>query len=87
MYMEKEPTEQTTVTGKRLRGVVVSNKMKDSIVVEVTRYVQHPKYKKFMKRMKKHMAHDEGNTAQVGDTVTIREIPPLSKRKAFTLVK
>jgi small subunit ribosomal protein S17 len=84
--MEKEPIQQTT-GGKRLRGVVVSTKMKDTIVVAVTRYVQHPKYKKFMKRVKKHMAHDAGNTAQVGDTVVIREVRPLSKRKAFTLVK
>lgn len=67
------------------RGVVVSNKMKDTIVVEVTRYSRHPKYKKFIKRTKRYMAEDRGNTKSVGEKVEIKETRPLSKRKKFIL--
>ncbi len=73
--------------GKTLSGVVVSDKMKDTIVVNVTRFVKHPKYKKYHKINKKFKAHDAGNTAKVGDKVTIRESRPISKDKNFVLVK
>jgi small subunit ribosomal protein S17 len=80
-------TENTTVTNRRvLRGTVVSTKMKDTITVAVERYVQHPKYKKFLRRTKKYLVHDAGNTAKEGQQVDIREIRPLSKRKHFELV-
>ena len=71
---------------KILRGVVVSNKMKDTIVVSVTRFVKHSKYKKYYKVSKKYKAHDLGNTKQVGDKVEIRECAPISKDKHFTLI-
>jgi small subunit ribosomal protein S17 len=61
--------------------------MQDTITVAVERYVQHPKYKKFMRRTKKYLVDDKGNTATVGETVTIRETRPLSRRKRFILVK
>lgn len=80
-------TEQTTVQGKILSGVVVSSKMKDTIVVEVSRFVKHPKYRKFIKRMKKYHVHDPGNTKQEGDKVTIRETKPISKTKHFVVVQ
>ncbi|MCA9364206.1 30S ribosomal protein S17 [Candidatus Kaiserbacteria bacterium] len=88
-------TEKTTTkdiqdaasNGRVFRGVVVSDKMQDTIAVLVDRYVKHPKYKKYLRRSKKFLVHDAGNTAKVGDTVEIREIRPLSKRKHFTLVK
>ena len=73
--------------GKVLQGVVVSDKMKDSIVVEVLRYFKHPKYQKFIKRKKRYHAHDAGNTKQVGDKVEIKECKPISKLKHFTLVR
>ncbi len=80
-------TETTTVTNRRtLRGIVVSTKMKDTITVAVERYVKHPKYKKYMRRTKKYLVHDAGNTAQEGQLVDIRETRPLSKRKHFELV-
>jgi small subunit ribosomal protein S17 len=60
--------------------------MQDTITVAVERYVKHPKYKKFLRRTKKFLVHDAGNTAKVGTVVDIREIRPMSKRKRFTLV-
>lgn len=80
-------TEQTTKVGGRvLRGVVVASKMQDTITVAVERYVKHPKYKKYIRRTKKYLVHDKGNTAEVGQQVDIKETRPLSKRKRFTLV-
>ena len=68
-------------------GVVVSNKMQKSIVVEVKRKMMHPKYGKFILRTKKFVAHDEENTCNVGDTVRIMETRPMSKRKNWRLVE
>jgi small subunit ribosomal protein S17 len=80
-------TENTTVTNRRvLRGTVVSTKMKDTITVAVERYVKHPKYKKYLRRTKKFLVHDAGNTAKEGQLVDIRETRPISKRKHFELV-
>lgn len=73
--------------GKVLSGVVVSDKMKDTVVVSVSRYIKHPKYGKFIKSQKKFKAHDAGNTCKVGDKVEIRETRPLSKTKHFIVVK
>lgn len=80
-------TLETTTNGRVLRGTVVSTKMQDTITVAVERYVMHPKYKKFMRRTKKFLVHDAGNTAKEGDKVDIRETRPISKRKHFELVK
>lgn len=78
----------TTKTGGRvLKGKVVSTKMQDTITVAVERYVQHPKYKKYMRLTKKFLVHDAGNTAKDGDLVEIKETRPISKRKHFELVK
>jgi len=68
-------------------GVVVSNKMQKSIVVEVNRKMKHPKYGKFIQRSKKFIAHDENNECNIGDTVRIMETRPLSKRKNWRLVE
>ncbi len=70
---------------KILSGVVVSNKMKDTIVVSVERYEKHPKYEKFVKRRKKFKAHDVGNTKLIGEKVEIIESRPISKDKHFTV--
>lgn len=72
--------------GKTFEGVVVKSAMKDTATVRVERYVKHPKYKKFMRLSKKFLVHDVGNTAQIGEKVTIRETRPISKRKRFVLV-
>lgn len=63
------------------RGVVVSDKMQKTVVVKVERLVLHKMYKKYIKRTKTFFAHDEENTARVGDTVQIVETRPLSKNK------
>jgi len=78
-------TEQTHA-GRVLRGKVVASKMTDTCTVAVERYVKHPKYKKFLRRTKKYLVHDVGNTAQVGQVVDIKEVRPISKRKSFELV-
>jgi small subunit ribosomal protein S17 len=72
-----------TVQKKALVGVVVSDKMKDTVTVLVNRYVKHPKYKKYVLRSKKYLAHNPGNTAKLGERVTIRSSRPISKRKHF----
>jgi small subunit ribosomal protein S17 len=79
-------TPAKTLNKKTLRGVVVSDKMQDTAVVAVSRYVQHPKYKKYMKRTKKYHVHNAGNRAKEGETVTIRSCRPLSKTKSFEIV-
>ena len=73
--------------GRIFQGVVVKAAMKDTTTVQVERYVKHPKYKKYLRKTKKYLVHDPGNTAVVGDTVTIRETRPISKHKHFVLVK
>ena len=69
-----------------LQGVVVSDKMNKTIVVEVERRVMDPIYKKFVRRTKKYSAHDENNVHKVGETVRIRECRPISKRKRWEVV-
>lgn len=78
----------TESTGKKkvLSGVVVSDKMKDTIVVLVERYVKHPKYQKFLNLRKKYKAHDAGNTKKIGDKVDIEETRPISKDKHFRVL-
>ena len=68
-------------------GVVVSDKMDKTIVVAVKDSVQHPLYKKILKRTKKFKAHDENNECKVGDTVKVMETRPLSKDKRWRLVE
>lgn len=83
--MSTEET-MTASNGRVLRGTVVASKMKDTITVAVERYVKHPKYKKYLRRTKKFLVHDAGNTAKVGTVVEIKEVRPISKRKSFALV-
>ncbi len=68
-------------------GKVVSNKMQKTITVAVDRKVKHPIYGKFVNRTTKFKAHDEENTAGIGDTVRIMETRPLSKDKRWRLVE
>ncbi|MDD3694144.1 MAG: 30S ribosomal protein S17 [Candidatus Pacebacteria bacterium] len=71
---------------KTLQGKVVSDAMDKTVVVEVGRFVQHPKYKKFYTISKKYHAHDEKNQYKIGDVVEIVETRPISKKKSFTVV-
>ena len=68
-------------------GTVVSNKMDKTIVVAIKDNVQHPLYKKIIKRTVKLKAHDEANQCNIGDTVEVMESRPLSKDKRWRLVK
>lgn len=70
----------------QLSGVVASDKMKDTIVVTIERFVKHPKYHKFMKKTLRLQAHDAGNTKKIGDKVTIESCRPISKNKAFKVI-
>jgi small subunit ribosomal protein S17 len=81
------PAQPEQVQGRRNEkiGVVVSTKMQKTIVVEIEMRKAHPKYKRVMKSNKKFYAHDEQNSARVGDVVRIREARPLSKLKRWSL--
>ena len=83
-------SEDTTTKPQGLRktrvGVVTSTKMQKTIVVEYVARVPHPVFKKIVKKSKKFYAHDENETAKVGDTVRIRETRPLSALKRWELV-
>ena len=68
-------------------GIVVSNKMQKTAVVETVSRVPHPKFRKIVKQSKKFYAHDEENKAQVGDLVRIMETRPLSRLKCWRLVE
>ena len=68
-------------------GVVTSNKMQKTVVVQVERRVRHPRYGKFVTRRMKYKAHDEYNSCQIGDTVRIVETRPLSKDKRWRVAE
>jgi small subunit ribosomal protein S17 len=72
---------------KTRQGLVVSDKMDKTVVVAIERRVPHPVYGKMVTRTKRLKAHDEGNTAKVGDTVRIVETRPLSKDKRWRLLE
>lgn len=69
-----------------MQGVVVSDNMDKTIVVNVERKFKHKLYKKYIRRTKKYHAHDEENSCKTGDKVTIRECRPLSKLKRWEVV-
>ena len=80
-------SENTRAFRKTRIGQVVSDKMDKTIVVSVADSVQHPLYKKTMKRTYKLKAHDENNECGIGDTVKVMECRPLSKDKRWRLVE
>lgn len=87
--MSEVVTAETTPAAAPVRktrvGVVVSDKMNKTIVVEVERRVPHPKFKKIIRKTSKFYAHDEQGQAKVGDKVLISETRPLSKLKRWNL--
>jgi small subunit ribosomal protein S17 len=81
-------TEKEIRTHRKIRvGKVVSNAMKKTIVVAIERRVQHPLYKKYIRRTSKLMAHDEENKCGIGDVVKVMETRPMSARKRWRLVE
>ncbi len=76
-----EPKPQT------FQGTVVKLSSKDTVVISVSRYVKHPKYKKYQIHRKKYLVHDPNSIAKIGETVTIVACKPISKMKHFILTK
>jgi small subunit ribosomal protein S17 len=87
MANEAVSTEKQQSRRNEKVGNVVSTKMQKTIVVEVEMRKEHPKYKRVIKLSKKFYAHDEENSAHVGDVVRIRETRPLSKLKRWRLLE
>jgi small subunit ribosomal protein S17 len=82
------PAEGVTRKPERLGfGKVVSNKMDKTIAVSIERLVKHPMYGKYVRRTTKVLAHDENNDAKEGDKVAIKPCRPMSRRKAWMLVR
>ena len=81
-----ESTTKNIRRPKKLQGIVVSDKMKDTVVVAVQRFVKHTTYGKYIKEKKRYKAHDAGNLHKVGTKVTIEECRPLSKDKHFRII-
>jgi small subunit ribosomal protein S17 len=73
-------------TRRRLKGVVLSNKMQKTVIVEISRTFRHPLYQKVIHTVSKMKAHDEMN-CQVGDSVQIIESKPISRTKRWTVEK
>lgn len=84
---EAENTSTERTTRKVREGIVSSNKMDRTVVIEVVERVRHPKYNKFVMRTKKLYAHDEANDANVGDRVRVMETRPLSKMKRWRVIE
>jgi small subunit ribosomal protein S17 len=84
--MTTAETTKNTPKRQTFSGVVVSDKMKDTTVVVVERYVKHEKYHKFMTKRTRIMAHDPGNTKKIGDKATVEACRPISKKKAFKII-
>jgi small subunit ribosomal protein S17 len=85
---EQQPNPESAVHVRKSRvGLVTSNKMSKTLVVEHIARVPHPKFNKIVKRSKKYYVHDEKGEAQIGDKVRIVETRPLSKLKRWTLEK
>ena len=84
--MSSEQTLTRNLRKTRI-GIITSDKMEKTITVVVECRVKHPLYGKFMKKTKKYHAHDEENTARIGDRVRIMETRPLSKSKRWRLVE
>ncbi|MFN3202305.1 MAG: 30S ribosomal protein S17 [Bradymonadia bacterium] len=78
-------TTRTRGHRKVREGVVVSDKMEKTIVVQTVRMVRHPVYKKYVRQRVKYKAHDERNEARTGDTVLIEECRPMSREKRWRL--
>jgi small subunit ribosomal protein S17 len=87
----KSGTESKTAAEPRRRqqkiGVVVSDKMEKTVVVEVERFVMHPMYQKYLRRRSRFMAHDEKDECRIGDRVAIRETRPMSRHKRWAVTQ
>ena len=80
-------TSEKTISKQQLEGVVVSDKMMRTVVVEVSRLMKHPQYGKFITRSKRYKAHDAKSAYKAGDRVVIEACRPISKDKRWVVVK
>ncbi len=78
---------ETAQVQRTLTGTVVSSKTAKTIAVEITRLLKHPQYGKYIRRTTRLLAHDDAGSAREGDTVTISQCRPVSRRKAWRLVE
>jgi small subunit ribosomal protein S17 len=86
LMVDATPADATDEQGRHRRtmtGVVVSTKMDKTAVIAVTRVFLHPKYRKYVRRRKKYMAHDEHSKCAMGDQVVIEECRPMSRHKRW----
>lgn len=80
-------SEENKINGKKLIGIVKTDKMEKTRLVEITRMVKDPLYQKSYAKSNKIQAHDEENIYKVGDMVEIREVKPISKNKAWKIIR
>lgn len=80
-------TQAQRTVRKTKTGVVVSDAMDKTVAIETERTVMDPQFKKYIRRKKKFLAHDENNECKCGDTVEVRESRPLSKHKRWRVVR
>lgn len=80
-----EATQTKIRQRKNRQGIVISNRMDKTIVVQIDNKVMHPVYKKYVRKRVKYKVHDETNDARTGDTVLIEECRPLSRQKRWRL--
>ncbi len=85
--MSTEKVQERTTLRKERVGVVLSNKMQKTIVVQIRRKALHPEYGKVIEKANKFKVHDEKNEAKIGDRVRIVETRPISKDKRWRLVE
>lgn len=86
--VKTDETKKEKKSHKRiLQGKVVSNKADKTVVLKIERQVAHPLYKKYYKKAKKLMAHDENNDCNIGDVVKVIESRPLSARKRWNMIE
>ncbi len=84
---QAQAAEQSKKGQRTLTGLVVSDKMRKTVAVEIERLVRHSRYGKYVRRTTKLLAHDEQGESHVGDLVTITPCRPLSKRKSWRLLE
>ena len=84
---QPESVQNQASNARTREGIVLSNKMQKTLIVEVTRLIEHPQFKKIVRDKVKYAVHDEKNEAKIGDKVRIVETRPLSKTKRWRLVK
>lgn len=87
MNEQTASASETAATIRTATGRVVSNRMDKTITVLVERQVQHPLYKKYIRRSRRFHAHDASNECEIGDLVLLEECRPLSKSKTWKLVR